>query len=101
MVLIEPEARVGDQECLHLLAPVIVDVGAPVLVKTLSRIGVFVEVGRIEAGEAMRVVGEMRGYPIEDEPEPGLVRRVDEGGEILRRAEAARRREQRDRLVTP
>ena len=55
----------------------------------------------VEMREPVRVVREMRRHPVEDDADPGRVRGVDEVGEILRRAEAARRREQRDRLIAP
>ena len=101
MIVLEPEAGIGDEEGGDLLAAVIVDVGAPVLVKSLARIGMLVEMRAVEGAEAVRIVREMARHPVEDDADPGRVRRLDEGGEILRRAEAARRREERDRLVAP
>ncbi len=61
------------------------------------RIGVLVEVGAVEQGEAVDVGREMRRHPIEHHAEAGLMGAVDEAGEAGRIAEPTRRREQPDR----
>ena len=43
----------------------------------------------------------MARHPIEQHAEPGVVAGIDKGAEIVGRAEAAGRREQRDRLIAP
>ena len=98
---LEPVERVGDEEVAHLAAAEIVDQRVPVAVEAEARVLVLVERGAVEAGEAVRVGREMRRHPVEDDADAGLVAAVDEAGEILRRAEAAGRREQADRLVAP
>ena len=67
----------------------------------LSRVGVLVERGAVESRETVRVLGEMAGDPVEDHADAGAVERVDEGAEVVGRAEAARRREEPRDLVAP
>ena len=43
----------------------------------------------------------MRGHPVHDHADAGLVQRVDEKLKILRRAEAAGRREKTGDLIAP
>ncbi len=77
-VALEPEAGVGDEEGRDLLAAVVVDVGAPVLVIALARVGVLVKMRAVEKPEPVRVVREMARHPVEDEADAGLVRGLDE-----------------------
>ena len=98
---LQPVERVGDEEVPDLGAPEIVDQRVPVLVEAEARILVLVERGAVEAGEAVRVGREMRRHPVDDDADAGLVAAVDEAGEGLRRAEAAGRREEADRLIAP
>ena len=67
----------------------------------LLRVGVLVEVGAVEVAEAVLVAREVRRHPVEDDADAALVQRIDQVHEILRRAEAAGRREVADRLVAP
>ena len=67
----------------------------------LARIGVFVERGSIEVSQAVRVLGEMAGHPIDDHAEAGLVAAVDEVHEVVRRAEARSGRVVAGHLITP
>ncbi len=101
MIDVQPEARVGDEERRHLGTPEIVDVRAPVLMESLARIGVFVEMRAVEIREPVRITREMRRHPVEQHADARGMRRVDEGDEIFRRAEAARRREHGDGLIAP
>ena len=56
---------------------VVEDERAPVLVLALPGIGVLVERRAVEAGQAVRVLREMAGHPVEDHAEAGLVAGVD------------------------
>jgi len=98
---LEPEAGIGDEKAHHLLALEVVDVGAPILVESQTRVGMLIKMRAVEIGKTVRIVRKMRRHPIEDDPDPGRMRRLDEGREILRRAEAARRRIKGDRLIAP
>ena len=92
-VALQPEQRVRDQEVRHFGAAVIVDQRAPVEVAALQRIGMLVERGAVEMAEAVRIVREMPGHPVEQHAEALAVAGIDQRGEILRRAEAAGRRD--------
>ena len=59
----------------------------------LQRIGVLVKRGAVEMAEAVRIVGEMPGHPVEQHAEPFAVAGIDQRGKVLGRAEPAGRRE--------
>src|SRR5947209_2695047 len=101
MRLIEPETRSGDEERHYYATSEIVNVGTPILMESLTRIGMLVEMRSIEAREAMRIVREMRRHPVEQDADAGGVGALDKVGEFLRRAEPAGRCIKRDRLVAP
>ena len=79
----------------------IVDEGIPIAVHALARIGMLIKGGAVEAGEPVRIVREMRRHPIQDHAEPGTMAAIDEGGEILRRAQFRHRYELPERLIAP
>ena len=78
MVAIEPEERAREEEAPHLVARVVEDEAVPLGVKALPRVGVLVEVRAVEEAEAVRVGGEVRGDPVEDDADPAAVERVDQ-----------------------
>ncbi len=98
---LDPVQRVAHKVVADLGAAIVVDQRVPVLMEALARVGVFVEVACRRTGQAVRVGWEMRRHPVEDHAQPGVVGRVGEGAEILRRAEARRRRVQPGGLVAP
>ena len=55
----------------------------------------------VEIAQAVRIVGEVGGHPVEDDAVAMPVQGVDEVGEVVGRAESRRRGEVADRLVTP
>ena len=63
VVLLEPEERVRQQEVADLVAAVVEDERAPVLVLALPRIGVLVERRAVEAREAVLVLRESARAP--------------------------------------
>jgi hypothetical protein len=69
--------------------------------EALARVGVFEQVGAVELRQAMGIGGEVRRHPIEDHADAGLVQRVDEGLEVVRRAVARARCEIPGGLVAP
>ena len=101
VVLVDPEQGVGDEEGAHLVAAVVEDQRAPVLVFALQRVGVGVQLGAVEHVEAGAVLGEMGRHPVEDHAQAGGMAPVDEVHEILGRAEAAGGREEAEHLVAP
>ena len=78
VVLLEPEERVAQQEAADLVAPVVEDQRAPVQVLALARVLVLVERGAVEAREAVRVLREVAGHPVEQHADARLVAGVDE-----------------------
>ncbi len=86
--LLEPVRRVGDEEVAHLGPTEVEHVGAPVLLLTEHGVRVLVERGPVEAGQSPRVLGEVRGDPVDDHADPRLVERVDEEPEVVRVPEA-------------
>ena len=68
----------------HLAAAEIVDRGVPVRVEAAARVGVFVERGAVEPGEAVGVGREMRRHPVEDDAEARGVGAVDEAARSRR-----------------
>ena len=82
VVDVEPEHGIGHEEVPHLVAPVVEDVGAPVGMLPLARVGVLVERGAVEAGERELVAGEVGGHPVEEHPDPRPVEPVHEGHEL-------------------
>ena len=49
----------------------------------LQRIGVLVERGAVEMAEAVRIVGEMPGHPVQHHADAFAMAGVDQRGEIL------------------
>ena len=90
--LAEPVEGVGDRKRPHLGPAVVEHERAPVGVLGPCGVGVLVERGAVEAGEGAVVAGEVGGDPVDDDAEAALVEVVDEPAEVVRVAEAGRRR---------
>src|ERR1035438_5177925 len=87
MILIKPEQRAGKQEGAYLVAPVIVNQGAPILLFTLARVRMLIKVGAVEEGKPVRVFGEMGWNPIHYDPKSALMSLVYKVAKIVGRAE--------------
>src|SRR5205823_5032303 len=87
----EPEERVTDEKIADLVPAEIKNERAPVLMFALARIGVLVEIGAVEFGKRMNVLRKMRGHPIHDHAEPGLMTAVDKMPKLVRISEATGR----------
>ena len=98
---LDPVQGIGDQVVADLVAAEVVDQRVPVLVEALARIGMLVQRGAIEVGQAVAVGRKMRRHPVQDHAQAGFMGGLDEVAEILGRAVARGRREQADRLVAP
>ncbi len=99
--LLEPVRRVRDQEVAHLATAEVEDVGAPVHLLAALGVGVLVERGPVEAGQRPLVLGEVRGHPVDDDADAGLVQLVDQVAELVGGAEARGGREVAGDLVAP
>ena len=76
--LAHPVERVREQEVPHLVPAEVEDQRAPVGMRAAARILVLVQRRAVEAGERELVPREVRGHPVEDDADPGLVQRVHE-----------------------
>ena len=101
VVHIEPEHRGGDQEAGDLISAVVEDVGAPFLVLADSPVLVLIAARAVEAREAVSVLGEVSGNPVEDNADACLVSLVDEIHQILRLAVARCRGVVAGALIAP
>ena len=88
VVLLEPVQRVGDQEVAYLGPAEVEHVSAPVELLASARVGMLVERGAVETPERPRVLGEVGGHPVDDDADAGLVQRVDQGAQLIGRAES-------------
>ena len=61
--MLQPVHAAGDQEALHFPAAEIVDVGVPVLMESLPRIGMLEQRRAVETGQAMRIARENAPAP--------------------------------------
>ncbi len=101
VVLIQPEDGVADQELADLVAAVVEDERAPIEVTPLARVVVLIEVSAVEEAERELVGGEVGRNPVDQDADALLVAGVDEGHEVVRRAEAAGGRVEAGHLVAP
>ena len=99
--LLQPEHGIADEEIADLVAAEVENQRAPVGMLALTGIGVLVESGAVEAGEAVGVFGKVRGDPVDDDPDAALVTAVHELAELVGRTEAARRGKVTATLVAP
>src|SRR6267378_1384821 len=101
MIFVEPEESVRNQVVLDFVATVVVDQRAPIGMRALTRVGMFVEMGAVELREAMRVARKMRGSPIENDADSGLMATIHKFHEFGGRAITAGGGEIAERLITP
>ena len=101
METLEPRERGADQEAAHLVSAVVKDQRAPVLVLAETRIGMFVEMRSVEAGQRKEVARKVGWNPIDDHPDVGPMEGVDHRHEVERRAKTMGRRVEARDLVAP
>ena len=65
MAFLDPVQCVGDQEVLDFRTSVIVDLGSPVRMLTLSRVFMLIDSSSIEIGKSMCILREMSRNPVE------------------------------------
>jgi hypothetical protein len=99
--LLDPVQRVGDEEVAHLVAAVVEDQRAPVLVLAAAGIGVLVQGLAVEAGERERVAREVPGHPVHDHADARAVQAVDQIAQVVGGAEPARGGVVAGHLVAP
>ena len=84
VVLVEPEVGVRDEEALDFRLAEVEDLGAPGLVLAFAGVRVLVAGLAVELEEAVGVLREVGGDPVEDDPDAVLVALVDEVHEVGR-----------------
>ena len=88
MKLLEPIHQIRNQEITHLIATVVKDQRAPLLVFANAGIGMFVEVSSIEEGQTMGVLGKVTRHPVENHANACGVAAIYEVAEFIRTAKA-------------
>ena len=98
---VEPEQCTVQEKVAHLRTVIIEDPAVPIRVVAEARIGMVIEMGAVEKREAVRIVREMRGRPVHDDPDTGCMGGIDKRHEVFRRAVAAGRRKIAGGLIAP
>ena len=101
MVFVEPEQGIGDQKGTHLIAAVVEDKCAPVLLFAQLWIGMGVKVGAVKIVQSGAVFWKMRRDPVKNDADVVLVALINEIHEVFRRAEAAGRGVEPKQLIPP
>ena len=83
MILIKPEQCIGDQEISHLITAAIEYQGIPILLYTLPRISMFIEMGSVEGLEGKRVLWKMGRDPVKDNTQSCGVAAVHEVHQVV------------------
>ncbi len=99
--LLAPVHGVGDEEVADLLAAVVELQRPPVRVRGPARVLVLVQRPPVELREGPVVAREVRGHPVDDHPDPGLVQGVHQEAEVVRGAHPRGRRVEAGDLVAP
>ena len=101
MEFVEQEAGGRDEEGKHLVPAVVKAAGAPALVFHPVPLAALVKRLSVKLIEAVRILGEVRGHPVEDDADPRIVEGIDERHEIFGRAEAGSHGKVARHLVPP
>ena len=99
--LLDPEHGRGEQQVAHGYLAIVEHARAPLLVLHLERVGVLIEIGAVELDQALPVLGEVRGHPVHDDADAGLVALVHKIHEVVRRAIARGGGEVAGDLIAP
>src|SRR5690606_9426060 len=73
VVLFEPKECTADQKITDFVTSKVKDLGAPVLMLSLSRVRVFIKMGSIKESQSMGITWEMGRNPVENDANPMLV----------------------------
>ena len=91
MEAVDPVECVTVEKIRDLVPAEIVDRGVPVRLKTLARVGVFVERCAVKPRQSLFIGREMGRHPVKDDAQARGVRSIDEAREGGRIAETAGR----------
>src|SRR6187551_2662248 len=101
MVFFQPEQCAANQKTSHLVAAIIENVGTPVRMEALARVGMLKKMRAIKETETMAIRRKMRGHPVQDDSYVVSMERIDEIHEILWGSKIAGRSEVSGGLVPP
>ena len=101
MEALAPEQRVCDEEIDDLVPAIIEDKRPPILVRAFARIFMLVKGRAIEPRQRPVIPRKMRRHPIDNHPEAGLVKRINEELKIIGCSVTAGRGKKTCHLVTP
>src|SRR5207249_357463 len=101
VIFVEPEKGVADKKIAHLVAAVIENERAPILLLALTRIDMLVKICAVEFGERGCVLWKMRRHPVHDHADTSLMTSVDKMAKVVRRPEPAGGRIIICDLITP
>ncbi len=91
MVILYPVQGIGQKEVFDLRTAIVEDLGAPVGMLALPRIGMLVDRVSVKLDQALGILREVRRHPVQDNADLVLVQVVDHVLEILRRSIAGGR----------
>ena len=101
VVLPQPVGRGGQQEAAHLRLAEVEHPGTPAGVLPLQRVAVLVQAGAVKLDEAVAVLAEVGGHPVQDHTHPCLMQGVHQRHEIVGRTVAAGGGEVAGTLIAP
>ena len=96
-----PIQGIALQEVFYFVSAEVVNQGVPVLVVAFARVGVFVQRGTVEFGQAVIIGWKMADYPVEDNADALIVCGFNQCAQFFRRTETAGRRIQTGCLIAP
>src|SRR6188474_2402388 len=91
----------SNQNTSHLVAAIIENVGTPVRMEALARVGMLKKMCAIKETETVAIGRKMRGHPVQDDSYVVSMECIDEIHEILWGSKIAGRREVSGGLVPP
>ncbi len=101
MVSIQPKQSAVQQEVADLDAIIVEDAAMPIRMVAEPRVGMVVEMRSVKLGKPMRVVRKVRGGPVHQHTDSGLMCSIDEEHEIFGRSVAAGHGEIAGGLIAP
>src|SRR5690606_32463884 len=96
-----PSKRAREEEIANLMAAVIKNKGAPILMKALFGVVVLVKAGSVKFGQTEGICGEVAGHPVHNHTDVCLVELIHEVHEIFRFTVAMGGSEKARDLIAP
>ena len=101
MTLLDPEQSICDQEVLYLRSAIIVDLGSPVRMLSLSGICMLINCSSVKIRQSMGILGKMCRHPVQNNPDFLSVKIIYQIFEILGCSIAGSRRIITGDLISP